>query len=204
MALVAAKCTNCGANIEVDNTKELGVCEFCETTFYVEKVINNYNTNNYITNYQTITRNVYHEELDVEDMIKNAETFIILEEYKKAENIYKELIDIAPYNYKVWSGMARAITSNFTDLDAPLIYFEYYEKAIKLARDPERELLIKEHETYLMKKDENEDIYNAFHNFFEDYNQNFKKMKLKTKFYLFLFLLLIFTIILIFIITLNS
>lgn len=48
MGLVAAKCTQCGANIEVDDSKEAGICKFCGTAFITEKVISNYNTN--ITN----------------------------------------------------------------------------------------------------------------------------------------------------------
>lgn len=48
MALVAAKCTQCGGDITVDNTKEAGICKFCGTAFITEKAINNYNT--YITN----------------------------------------------------------------------------------------------------------------------------------------------------------
>jgi predicted RNA-binding Zn-ribbon protein involved in translation (DUF1610 family) len=48
MAFVAAKCTQCGADIEVDDTKEAGICQHCGTAFVTEKVINNYNT--YVTN----------------------------------------------------------------------------------------------------------------------------------------------------------
>lgn len=48
MALVAAKCPQCGANINVDATKDAGICEYCGTAFITEKAINNYNT--YITN----------------------------------------------------------------------------------------------------------------------------------------------------------
>ena len=48
MALVAAKCTQCGANIKVDDTKDAGICEFCGTAYVTEKTINNYNT--YVTN----------------------------------------------------------------------------------------------------------------------------------------------------------
>lgn len=48
MALVPAKCTQCGGNIEVDDTHEAGICKFCGTPFVTEKVINNYTTN--ITN----------------------------------------------------------------------------------------------------------------------------------------------------------
>lgn len=48
MALVPAKCTQCGGNIEVDNTHEAGICKFCGTPFVTEKAINNYNT--FVTN----------------------------------------------------------------------------------------------------------------------------------------------------------
>lgn len=48
MALIPAKCTQCGANIEVDVSQEAGICKYCGTAFITEKAINNYNT--YITN----------------------------------------------------------------------------------------------------------------------------------------------------------
>lgn len=43
MALIPAKCTQCGANIEVDASHEAGICKFCGTAFITEKAINNYN-----------------------------------------------------------------------------------------------------------------------------------------------------------------
>lgn len=50
MSLVAARCTQCGANIEVDPTKEAGICPNCNTAFIIEKAINNYNVNYNINN----------------------------------------------------------------------------------------------------------------------------------------------------------
>ena len=44
MPLVNAKCTNCGANLTVDETKDAAVCQYCGSAFIVEKAINNYNT----------------------------------------------------------------------------------------------------------------------------------------------------------------
>ena len=49
MPLVQAKCTNCGANLEVENTKDAAICPFCGTPYVVEKAVNNYNTVNHIT-----------------------------------------------------------------------------------------------------------------------------------------------------------
>lgn len=46
MTLVNAKCTNCGANLKVDCSKDAAICEFCGSAFIVEKAVNNYNTIN--------------------------------------------------------------------------------------------------------------------------------------------------------------
>lgn len=52
MALVNAKCTNCGGTLEVDNTKDALICSHCGSPFITEKAINNYNTthNHFTTN----------------------------------------------------------------------------------------------------------------------------------------------------------
>ena len=43
-----AKCTNCGASIEVDETHEAGICPYCKSAYITEKAIQNLNstTNN--------------------------------------------------------------------------------------------------------------------------------------------------------------
>ena len=57
MGFIPAKCTQCGAEITVDDTKDAGICKYCGTAFVTEKAINNYNT--YITNdYEGATINV--------------------------------------------------------------------------------------------------------------------------------------------------
>lgn len=40
--LVPAICTQCGGQIEVDSTQEKAVCNYCGTSFFVEKAISNY------------------------------------------------------------------------------------------------------------------------------------------------------------------
>lgn len=44
--LVPAICTQCGAKIDVDPSKDRGICEYCGTSFIIEKAINNYTTDN--------------------------------------------------------------------------------------------------------------------------------------------------------------
>ena len=78
MPLIAAKCTSCGANLEVDSTTDASICQFCGTAFIVEKAINNYK----IANAQ-ISANV------VNVYKGNSEDFVIragvLEKYQGAE-----------------------------------------------------------------------------------------------------------------------
>ena len=56
MPIVNAKCTNCGANLNVDNTKDAMVCPYCGSAFIIDKAINNYNTTN---NIQAGVVNIY-------------------------------------------------------------------------------------------------------------------------------------------------
>ena len=44
MPLVAAKCTQCGANLQVNSENECSICSACGTPFITEKAITNYNT----------------------------------------------------------------------------------------------------------------------------------------------------------------
>lgn len=46
MPLVPAKCTNCGAILTIDSSKDAAICEYCKTPFVTEKAINNYSIQN--------------------------------------------------------------------------------------------------------------------------------------------------------------
>ncbi|MCL1913895.1 MAG: leucine-rich repeat domain-containing protein [Eubacteriaceae bacterium] len=48
MGIVAAKCTQCGAILEVDSDKDAWVCDFCSMPFVTEKAVANYNITNNI------------------------------------------------------------------------------------------------------------------------------------------------------------
>jgi hypothetical protein len=45
MPLVPAICTQCGARIDVDSSKDAAICKFCGTPFIVEKAVNQYRIN---------------------------------------------------------------------------------------------------------------------------------------------------------------
>ncbi|MBQ0065057.1 MAG: zinc ribbon domain-containing protein [Firmicutes bacterium] len=45
--LVAAKCTNCNANLQVDSKNEAAVCPYCGSAYIVQKAIQNFKISNY-------------------------------------------------------------------------------------------------------------------------------------------------------------
>lgn len=61
MPFVAAKCTECGGNLQIDSTKDAAICPYCGTPFVVEKAINLYNTTN---NISANTVNIYNSNAD--------------------------------------------------------------------------------------------------------------------------------------------
>lgn len=100
MPLVVAKCTQCGANIEVDDTKEAGICKYCGTAFITEKAINNYNTyitNNYTTNNNFAGANVTMVNADINGLLANAKKELLLHNWKNA-NVYLDEIKKADAN----------------------------------------------------------------------------------------------------------
>lgn len=81
MPFVAAKCTNCGGDLQIDNTKDAAICQYCGAPFVIEKAINLYNMTN---NINANTVNIYSSNTDFDiragELIKyngaSAETII--------------------------------------------------------------------------------------------------------------------------------
>lgn len=104
MPLVPAKCTVCGALLNIDSSKEAAVCQSCGNAFVVEKAINHYNTYNSVVNNITSDNVVVHIESEKERLNTNAETYIKLGDTLKALAIYRELVDKFPDDWRGWWG----------------------------------------------------------------------------------------------------
>ena len=116
MALVPAICTQCGAQIEVDNTHEAGICKFCGTPFITEKAINKYMTVHNVT--QNITKIIYGNEKDeAEDFFNRGVTQLKIENWVEAYKAFNKACKTAPQVAKYWLYSAVAQTQNMTSLD---------------------------------------------------------------------------------------
>ena len=91
MAFVAAKCTQCGASIQVDETKEAGICQYCGTAFVTEKAINNYNITNNIQ-IESATFNV--AGVNIDNLLLRAQQYEENGDYATAKEYYNRILDI--------------------------------------------------------------------------------------------------------------
>lgn len=112
MPLVAAQCTNCGAALQVDNTKDAAVCQYCGSAFIVEKAIHNYEINN---TYQIENANIIvnDEQSFAKRMVAAEEYLYQLQEYDAAYKIFCEIESLAPTNYRLWYGKICSQTRDF-------------------------------------------------------------------------------------------
>ena len=116
MPIVPAICTQCGAQLDVDDSKEAAVCPYCNTAFIVEKAINNYH-NTYVTNIGSIhANNVYFSgDQKLEEHLRSGVAFLRLTNYKSAKEVFQKVTEDYPYDYRGWYGLIRTITKEFTE-----------------------------------------------------------------------------------------
>ncbi len=95
MSLVKAQCLNCGANLEVDNSKDAAICPYCKTAYIVETAIEQYN--------HKINS---HGAKSTTDMIKDGIAQIRLEKYDDAEKKFHEISYDNPEDWRGWFGLA--------------------------------------------------------------------------------------------------
>lgn len=101
MGMVAAKCTQCGANIEVDDTKEAGICKYCGTAFITEKAIANYNT--YITNNNNFAgANINVVGGNVENLLELARNSLEINNEKDTLKYCEKALEIDVKNSDAW------------------------------------------------------------------------------------------------------
>ena len=116
MAFIAARCTQCGAYIQVDDNKEAGVCNNCGMAYITEKVIKNFNT--YVTNNYNIQNaalnNVQYAGYNINDGIKRCEAFMKINDTSKAINVANEIIEKVPDSYQGHLLLLKIRTNNFS------------------------------------------------------------------------------------------
>lgn len=113
MPLVSAKCTSCGATLNVDQSLDAAICPYCGTPYIVEKAINNYNTTYRVDNLKADVVNI-NSDGSAKARIDAGNAFIQLKEFDNAYTAYFEAAKLTPQDFRTWWGCLRARTRDFT------------------------------------------------------------------------------------------
>lgn len=106
-SLVPAKCTECGAPLEVDPTQQAAVCPYCGQPYIVTKAINNVNVSaKGDVHIEGAVVNITGQ--DADDYIERAERFESSREWNKAIEYYEKALDIDVTSAEALEGLWRA------------------------------------------------------------------------------------------------
>ncbi len=94
MSLVAVKCSQCGASIDIDNDRKFGYCQNCGTKYITEEIIKQY-----ITNVENQT-NIYFSEDPLETEKKQCEVLLICLENRDFISLKQKALEILKLNPK--------------------------------------------------------------------------------------------------------
>ena len=131
MAKISLICEQCGGNIILDNSHEIGTCESCFAQFVVkqDQIIQK------IT--QNITKHVYgYEGKDVEELLVDGYKLLDLNDARQANAKFRRAIDIEPDCWSAWLGYA----STGGDRTGYLSMVPAYRKAYSLAATEKQEI----------------------------------------------------------------
>lgn len=147
MALVQAKCTNCGAILKVDDGKESAVCDSCGSSYIVEHAIHYYNitNHNYTPTYNTTPET--DESAQPSEMLENdqlavtGENALRSQNWQLAEKCFVKLMDEYPGDYRGPMGMF-SLNANENYRGDPRSVLDsmriYYKDALLLAPDEKK------------------------------------------------------------------
>lgn len=104
MGLVAAKCSQCGSSIEVDESRKQGFCPYCGTKYITEDIIQNNYTTNYNTSYVTnnIGTAIIQNGDSIETLYERFLAFCKVSDYASASNATKTMQKKFPQKALSW------------------------------------------------------------------------------------------------------
>ena len=117
--LVPAKCTACGASLEVDARENAAICPYCKNAYIVDQAINNYNIKmNGNLNVGSATINV--SGVNVNNLLIRAKDFTAKGDFENALDYYNRVLDIDFRNQKAHDGIERMKDYIFFESDASI------------------------------------------------------------------------------------
>ena len=137
MPLVKARCTVCGANLEVEGSLKNAFCPYCGAEYDVQDAISNVTiTNQYQVDHVETMTAISREKSD--EMLRQAEKYLNEQNYSAAEKSFRDYAELLPGESDGWWGILRSKTQGlknivFSEKDLNEVLGELAERAVKTA-----------------------------------------------------------------------
>lgn len=112
MKFVAAKCPNCGAQIQVDKNSNSTICEFCDSQIFVEEAIEKHRIE--------VSGSIEINNLPkLENYLKLGERHYNNGEYEESYEMYSKAIELDPDNYIsiMRRGFSKSLCTNYKKIE---------------------------------------------------------------------------------------
>ncbi len=149
MNTVNVKCPNCGELFTTENTTRAH-CEKCGEDFLTDKGAKFYKSFVGIER-KKVAIAKGEAFLKVDSLLDEANYYLDLEEYEKADEICREILTYTEVDFRVYLAMVLAKTKNFTNLD-DVSHIPYLKKAIDVANDEQKTLLRARYKDFYQKQ----------------------------------------------------
>ncbi|MBQ8965099.1 hypothetical protein [Ruminococcus sp.] len=138
MALELNECPTCGGTITIDREKKTGFCKYCGREFFFDETVNNYNTTNNFYNTNNITADnvtMQNAKTSLQDLIEKEKIYKRLGDVMKLCEVYGDMTDLYPSNYRGWWGNICIATNDFSDVDIDDRSLDNVKKWFSLVED---------------------------------------------------------------------
>ena len=130
------QCTACNGTLALDIRKEFATCEFCGTKYD-----------------KRVMRQMIEGGQGYDNLVKNAEVFLMLGEFERAHEIFTEITNKHPDRARGWWGLFESETGGLTVFNKPDSVHVYHERALKFATDEERAEITSLYENYIKNQE---------------------------------------------------
>ena len=131
MAQIFKNCTSCKKLITIFSENKTTLCKHCGTEFETDSLLDE--------SEKTFIKSLSSNELDISlkynSMIMQGNEHILNNSFDKAEESFKQAIDLCENRYEGYYGVVRAKTHDFKILPDTNDYLEYAKIAISIADD---------------------------------------------------------------------
>ncbi len=137
MALVEAKCTNCGGKLKIDNEKDAAICPYCGSAFIVEKGIQLYNQSCFVHGENV---NVYHADSGHEsasELYSTGTKSLEAGSFDLAKKCFDDIKKYYPSDYRGPLGIMQ-YWLNHNNLPVKSVFDQEHKDAVLLAGSTEQ------------------------------------------------------------------